>query len=241
MDAMFRPGRLALLLAGPIALGFAAAGAVWISASAPANAEAPPPAGMLGDLRYIGRDTATGLPARVDDRFIADVARAVERYGKDEQPAEPAPPPGPADIRTLQIPRLGVDAPVARFGLDNFGRLDVPQDTQTVGWNPAYTNLPGTGGATFFAAHFEYGGRPGVFNRISSLRRGDEITVTLSDGSLHRYRVSSAVDYTIAQIDMGAVLFGREGTESITLMTCSGPPNADGYPMRTVVLAERAE
>ena len=239
MRSMSRLGRVVLLVAGPIALCLAIAGAAWSGAGVSAQADAAPPAGMLANLRYIGRDTATGLPAPVDDRFIADVARAVERYGKDEQPPEPAPPPGPVDIRSLAIPRLGANAPVSRFGLDNYGRLDVPQDTRTVGWNPAYNDLPGADGATFFAAHFEYGGRPGVFNKISSLERGDEIAVTLSDGTVHRYLVSSAVDYTIAQVDMGAVLFGREGTESVTLMTCSGPPNADGYPMRTVVLAER--
>ena len=108
-----------------------------------------------------------------------------------------------------------------------------------MGWNPAYTDLPGTGGSTFFAAHFEYAGRPGVFNRLSTLAPGDEITVGLSDGGLHRYRVTSDVDYALATIDMGALLYGREGTESITLMTCSGPPGADGYPLRTVILAER--
>lgn len=207
----------------------------------PADAAAPATSGFLSGLRYIGRDGATGAPAPVDDRFIAETERAVERYGKDEQEPEPPPPPGALDIRALAIPKLGVNAPVTRLGLDNFGRLDVPQDTRTVGWNPAYNALPGDGGGTFFAAHFEYAGRPGVFNRISTLTSGDEIIVTLSDGSQHRYRVSSVIDYKIAQIDMGAVLFGREGVESITLMTCSGPPNADGYPMRTVVLAEKAD
>jgi hypothetical protein len=38
---------------------------------------------------------------------------------------------------------------------------------------------------------------------------------------------------------MGAILVGREGRESITLMTCSGPPTPEGYLERTVVLAER--
>lgn len=235
-----RRGRWLLLAAvcGGL-IGWFAIGWGW--PSAPAGAAAPAGAGFLSGLRYVGRDTATGLPSPVDDRFIAETERAVERYGKDEQEPVPPPPAGPVDIRLLTIPRLGVNAPVARFGVDNFGRLDVPQDTRTVGWNPAYNWLPGEGGATFFAAHFEYAGRPGVFNRISTLVAGDEVVVTLSDGSQHRYRVSSAVDYTIAQVDMGAVLFGREGVESISLMTCSGPPNADGYPMRTVVLAEKAD
>ena len=236
---MLQRHRLVVLLAATVVLGPAFAGRSALPSGV--RAESAEPSGLLNGLRYVGRDTATGLPAPVDDRFIAATAHAVERYGKDEQPAEPAPPPGPVDIRSLAIPRLDVNASVARFGLDNFGRLDVPQDARTVGWNPAYNDLPGASGATFFAAHFEYGGRPGVFNMISTLRPGDEVAVTLSDGSVHRYRVSSAVDYTIAQVDMGAVLFGREGAESITLMTCSGPPNADGYPSRTVVLAEKAE
>ncbi len=233
--------RSPLLLVTVTLLVILAASASWRLDSAPrARAESASPQDLPGQLRYIGRDTATGQPTSVNDRFIADVERAVERYGKDEQQPVPPPAPGPVDVARLAIPRLGVDALVARLGLDSYGRLDVPQDTSTVGWNPAYNDLPGTGGATFFAAHFEYAGRPGVFNEIATLQPGDEIAVTLSDGSVLRYVVTSAIDYTIAQVDMGAVLFGREGAESITLMTCSGPPNSEGYPMRTVVLATRS-
>lgn len=237
-----RPFRQAILF---VALPAAALVAFTLFTLGPrprtAFADSASGADYLGRLRYIGRDTTTGLPAPVDDRFIASVAREVERYGQDRQQPEPPPPPGPVDIRTLAIPRVGVSAPVGRFGVDNYGRLDVPQDRRTVGWNPGYADLPGTGGSTFFAAHFEYGGLPGVFNKLSTLQAGDLVSVSLSDGSIDRYRVTSVIDYTIGQIDMGALLQGREGLESITLMTCSGPPNAAGYPMRTVVLAERAD
>ncbi|MEP7215932.1 MAG: class F sortase [Anaerolineaceae bacterium] len=204
-----------------------------------ARADAVHP-GLAEQLRYVGRDPLTGFAAPVDDRFIAEVEKAIERYGKDE--GQPVPPPAleGTDVSWLSVPAIGVaKAPVARFGLDAFGRLEVPQDSQHVGWNPAYNALPGEGGSTFFAAHFEYAGRAGVFNRISALKLGDTVEVGLSDGSSRAYRVSSTVDYTLAAIDMGAILHGREGRESVTLMTCSGPPNADGYPQRTVVLAER--
>lgn len=198
--------------------------------------------GLAAELRYVGRDPLTGMPARVDDRFIAEVERSIERYGKDPGQPVPAPPPGAVDIVSVTIDQLGLgDAPVGRYGLDAYGRLDVPQDTGTVGWNPAYNALPGEGGATFFAAHFEYAGRPGVFNRLSALAPGDEIEVALSDGTRHRYRVTSNIEYALGTIDMGALLHGREGTESITLMTCSGPANEGEYAFRTVVLAERAD
>ena len=198
--------------------------------------------GLAEQLRYVGRDPITGIAAPVDDRFIAEVEKSIERYGKDEGQPVPPPPSEGADVTWLSLPAIGVSrAPVARFGLDAFGRLEVPQDTRNVGWNPAYNALPGAGGSTFFAAHFEYAGRPGVFSRISALRPGDIVEVGLSDGAAHSYRVTSAMDYDLAAIDMGAVLRGREGIESVTLMTCSGPPNADGYPQRTVVLAERMD
>jgi len=215
-------------------------GAYRLPAPAAAGPEEAPP--FAAGLRYIGRDPLTGLPDRVDDRFIAAAERAIERYGRDAGEPVPPPPPGPVDIATLAIPAIGIDsAPVRRFGLDAYGRLDVPQDTVTVGWNPAYTSLPGTGGSTFFAAHFEYRGRPGVFARLAALRPGDRVGVTLTDGSVQAYRVVSIVDYALGAIDMGAILRGLEGRESVVLMTCSGPANEGEYAFRTVVLAERAE
>jgi sortase (surface protein transpeptidase) len=216
-----------------------AVGLALAATARPAGGDAAPP--FSAGLRYLGRDPLTGLPSRVDDRFIAESERAIERYGRDAGDPVPPPPPEGPDVDSLAIPALGVSAPVARLGLDAYGRLDVPQDTETVGWNPAYTSLPGTGGSTFFAAHFEYGGRPGVFFRLATLQPGSEVMVRLTDGSSYRYRVVSVVDYPLAAIDMGALLRGLEGRESIVLMTCSGPPDEGNYPYRTVVLAERVD
>lgn len=231
-----RTGAAALAFAALLSLALCAWGS-GAHAGAPAAAAAQRDFGA--QLRYVGRDPATGMPATVNDRFIAAVEQAVARYGKDEVQRVPPPPVEGLDVARLAIPYLGVDAPVGRYGLDNFGRLDVPQDTRTVGWNPAFTSLPGTGRATFFAAHVQFGGRPGVFNRLSTLREADDVLVTMSDGTVYRYRVTSVVDYSLASIDMGALMAGREGTESITLMTCSGPQNEGEFQYRTVVLAER--
>ncbi|MCC7366070.1 MAG: class F sortase [Dehalococcoidia bacterium] len=234
--------RLRALFAALVLAGGIAGTATWLVPGPGAAAEVASRPPALGEqLRYIGRDPWTGAPAPVNDRFIAEVERAIERYGKDESEAVPAPPATGADVSRLAIPAIGVDAPVARYGLDRYGRLDIPQDTTTIGWNPGFSSLPGESEATFFAAHFEYQGRPGVFNRLSTLAPGAEIVVALSDGATHRYRVTSVVDYHLASIDMGALLAGREGVESITLMTCSGAPTTEGYEYRTVVLAERTE
>lgn len=236
LQPMTRIGQSAArLMAACVVVTAATAAAVAVAVGAPDTATRSP--GL--QLRYLGRDPATGMPAVVNDRFIAEVEHAIARYGKDE--AEPVPPP-PAegdDVTRLAIAAIGVDAAVARLGLDRFGRLDVPQDARTIGWNPGFSALPGTGGATFFAAHVQFGGMPGVFARLATLSPGDDIVVSLREGAVLRYRVTSVLDYRLESIDMGALLAGREGVESLTLMTCSGPLNEGEFQWRTVVLAER--
>ncbi|MGH2632725.1 MAG: class F sortase, partial [Tepidiformaceae bacterium] len=205
--------RLSYLLATGLVAFFAGA-AGWV-AMAPgqghAQAALPAAPALASELRYIGRDTGTGMAAPVNDRFIAAVEKSIADYGKDAGTPVPPPPPVPgADVATLTVQALGIEsAPVERYGLDAYGRLDVPQDNHTVGWNPAYAAEPGTGGATFFAAHYEFGGKPGIFNQLSTLSAGDTITVGLTDGTQRSYRVTSAVDYNLAAIDMGAILQGR--------------------------------
>jgi sortase (surface protein transpeptidase) len=200
-----------------------------------------PESGLARQLHYIGRDPLTGMGSTVGDRFIAEVEESFETYYEEDR--EPVPPPELSGhtVARIEIPALGVSADVAPYGLDRAGRLDVPQDSTTVGWNPGFTSVPGDGGSTFFAAHYEYLGAPGVFHELSALRPGDEILVTLSDGAVLRYTVTSTLDYALATIDMGAILAGREGVESLTLMTCSGPGDGGRYPLRTVVLAEAVQ
>lgn len=192
---------------------------------------------LASQLRYIGRDGVTGQPVRVDDRFIAAIEKDFEEYGKVEREAVPPPPVETDDVVRLRIPALEINALVARFGLDAFGRLDVPSDATTVGWHPAYSDLPGQDGACFLAAHVSWAGSPGVFARLSALPVGSEAIVTLASGAEVAYRVTSVFDYPLEAIDMGALLMGREGMESLALMTCSGPPDEGEFPLRTVALA----
>ena len=79
----------------------------------------------------------------------------------------------------------------------------------------------------------------GFEDRLEFLK--DVITVQLSDGTSVQYRVTSALDYVLETIDMGAILEGREGREGLTLMTCSGTPDARGFSERTLVLADRIQ
>lgn len=227
---VMRSAALALLLL----MGLAVIPAAY---SAHAAGEQPP--GIAAQLRYIGRDSWTGRPEPIAERAIFEIEASFENYNEETREPVPPPPVTGLDVVSIAAPGIGLTAPVARYGLDRAGRLDVPQDAANVGWQPAYSSLPGAGGTTFFAAHYVFGSSAGVFFRLSALAPGELVAVTLSDGSVHTYRVTSNIDYALEAIDMGAILQGREGVESITLMTCSGPGDATGFPLRTVVLAER--
>src|SRR5688500_17233472 len=83
--------RVAAVLAGVVALVAAGSGLEFRSGGLPptASAKASAPPDIATQLRYIGRDTLTGRPTAVDDRFIAELEGQIERYGKDEREAIP--------------------------------------------------------------------------------------------------------------------------------------------------------
>ena len=82
----------------------------------------------------------------MNDTFIAETEEAIERYGQDAR--EPVPPPAvPVDVASLTVPKLGIrNSRVGRYGLDAFGRLEVPQDTSTGGCEPGLLRPTRRGG-----------------------------------------------------------------------------------------------
>ncbi|MCZ9345961.1 sortase, partial [Streptomyces sp. TRM76130] len=89
---------------------------------------------------------------------------------------------GDAEPRRLDIPRLGVRAPVTGRGLDAEGALEPPPFAAagTVGWWAAGAT-PGAVGAALMVGHVDTETRPAVFYRLSTLRPGDTVRVLRDD------------------------------------------------------------
>ena len=89
----------------------------------------------------------------------------------------------------VSIPKLGVRSTLVDLGLDRDGAMEVPQDPARAGWfsgGPA----PGALGPAVIAGHVTWNGARAVFHRLSTMRRGDQVTVTRKDGKtrrLHRH------------------------------------------------------
>ncbi len=152
----------------------------------------------------------------------------------------PAPPLGDRPFRLL-IDKLGVDAPVATFGLDDNAVPEVPYEGGVVAWYD-FTATPGMGSNAVFAGHLTWYG-DAVFKRLGELQPGDRIALRGENGAELAYEVAS--NDLIDPSDPAVMrVFDATESDTITLITCGGTfydtddPIAGGeYDLRQVVRA----
>jgi sortase A len=139
----------------------------------------------------------------------------------------PAPPLGDAGYQ-LVIDKLGVDAPVSMFGVDDKLVPEVPYTATDVAWYD-FSARPGTGGNAVFAGHVTWNG-PAVFYDLDKLEKGDEVRLQGYDGTKVIYRVSSV--FQVDPDDPESVKVMWSTTEDvITIITCSGKFFETGDPI----------
>ena len=142
----------------------------------------------------------------------------------------PTPPPFNGRVARMKIPSLGIDYPIEELGVKANNELDTPHGYWTnIGWyNIEGYAKPGFLGNAFFSAHVNYEGKDGPFAKLAKANKDDEIDIQMADGGpMYRYRIFKKQRYDVATIDMGALIWPKEkpeGTEWITLMTCSCQP-----------------
>ena len=132
----------------------------------------------------------------------------------------------PSDFpRYLSIKSLGINnARILPMGVKSNGELATPSNIFDVGWYDA-SGKPGQGGTLVIDGH---NGGPhvyGVFKELPSLAIGALVTVERGDGEIFRYEVVENVEIPLDKSDdymTSAVKSPKVGTESITLISCSG-------------------
>ena len=183
-----------------------------------------------------GRSSARKLP---DTSFAVATSTPTQTPVPEATPV-PTPPPSTAPIARLQIPRIGVDAPVIVLGVDRDGVMESPSKPMDVAWYD-FSSRPGFQGNAVFAGHVDYAGYgPAVFWRLRDVQAEDEVRVLLSDGTSYTYRVISATSYAADSAPLEEIV-GPTPNEVITLITCVGTfdTRTREYDRRLVVRAER--
>ncbi len=118
----------------------------------------------------------------------------------------------------MEIPRIGVKAPIVPVGTEADGKMASPTTGVDVGWWSG--RKPGQGNA-LVDAHVDWSGKPGPFAELGALKPGDEVIVRGKNGKM-TYRVVW-IRKMDRNIDATEVLGNASGRQIATLITCYGP------------------
>jgi sortase (surface protein transpeptidase) len=141
-----------------------------------------------------------------------------------------------SDPVALSIPKIGVQSKLVKLGLNDDGSMQTPAPP-VAGW---FTRgaTPGALGPAIIAGHVTWNS-PAVFYRLSSMRRGDQVTVTREDGKVAVFTVSRVARFPRSRFPTGAV-YGPIDHAGLRLITFDGVYDAArrAYSDNLVVFAK---
>jgi hypothetical protein len=118
----------------------------------------------------------------------------------------------------VQIPAIGVDAPVTPVDLRRDGSLAIPAPEE-VGWYRR-TPAPGNRGSAVVTGHVDSARAPGVFARLDELSTGDRLGVAGEDGWTTVFEVRAVTRHPKAALP--AALWRHDDRRVLRLITCGG-------------------
>lgn len=155
----------------------------------------------------------------------------------------------PADEpRYLEIPKLGViTTRVTKVGVTGRNMLDVPHNLSDTGWY-AKSAKPGSGvGAVVIDGHSQGVTRHGVFEKLKTLVKGDQVAVERGDGKVFTYEVRDVRDMPldwVNEVGMKEMMYSVDPSkEGLSLIAGSGKwvPKDKVYDHRVLVRATLVE
>jgi sortase (surface protein transpeptidase) len=157
-------------------------------------------------------------------------------------PASVAAPLPASTPMTIEIPAIGVDAPVMRLDLNPNGTVQVPplDNHNLAGWYDRSVT-PGAKGTSVILGHVDDYAGPSIFFNIKNLRTGDAIDVVRADGRTAVFTVDGVQKATKSHFPTSDV-FGNVAYPALRLVTCGGPfdPNTGEYLDSIIVYAHLA-
>jgi LPXTG-site transpeptidase (sortase) family protein len=180
----------------------------------------------IGAYAYFGiRWYSTGIASPLPLPVSAADTSIDETPVTDKQKQEYTVPA--AQPRYIEIPKLGIsNVRVTKVGVTQHNMLDVPKNIDDAAW---YTKsaTPGSGvGAVLIDGHNGGVSRNGVFSKLNTLQKGDQISVERGDGKTFTYEVYDVRDMPLEQVNktgMKEMMYSVDPSkEGLSLITCSG-------------------
>ena len=179
---------------------------------ATAESDVPSTAGDAGAAA-----SASGVPAGT----LSPLAQQLgPRRSAVPEILAPRPRPVGLQMQSIDVARF----PVRAVGLEPDGQMEIPDETE-IGWYQ-YGATAGQPGATVLAAHVSWNRTSGPFAQLGRVEPGEQIEVTLDDGSVRRYEVTERAVYGKLELPRER-LWRTTGDETLVLITCGGDYNPD--------------
>jgi sortase (surface protein transpeptidase) len=164
------------------------------------------------------------LPPAAAQNIPVTVGTTVPYAPDPSSVAAPLPPATPVRI---EIPAIGVNAPVTRLGLNPDGTVQVPPLTNhnLAGWYDRSVT-PGAKGTSVILGHVDDYTGPSVFYNIKNLRKGETIDVVRADGETAVFTVDGVQKAAKTNFPTSDV-YGNVPYPALRLVTCGGPFDAN--------------
>ena len=123
----------------------------------------------------------------------------------------------------IEIPALGVSAPLMRLGVATNGSVQVPpvDNHDLAGWYDRSVT-PGQRGSSVILGHVDSFTGRSVFFSIKTLRPGNTVDVVRADGSTAVFAVDG-VQKALKSAFPASEVYGNVSFPSLRLVTCGGP------------------
>jgi LPXTG-site transpeptidase (sortase) family protein len=120
----------------------------------------------------------------------------------------------------LRIPAIGVSVSLGTLGLNPDRTVQVPTNYQQPGWfRPGPS--PGEVGSAVILGHVDDFKGPAVFFRLGSLKVGDKVEVSLTNGVVAHFKVTMIASYLKTHFPAKQV-YASHGYSALQLVTCGG-------------------
>jgi LPXTG-site transpeptidase (sortase) family protein len=122
----------------------------------------------------------------------------------------------------LRIPKLHVNSPIMKLGLNADHTIQVPplsRPNLTGWWDGGPT--PGEKGASVILGHNVGNGHPSVFEKLGTLKPGDRVEVTRGNGSVAAFEITRLEQIPKSRFPTEKV-YGKLSYPGIRLITCGG-------------------
>jgi len=120
----------------------------------------------------------------------------------------------------LRIPAINLAVSLSTLGLNPDRTVQVPTDFQEPGWFDLGPS-PGQVGSAVILGHVDSYQGPAVFFRLRALHPGDQVEVSLADGMIAHFMVTTVVMYPKDQFPADQV-YASHGGSALQLVTCGG-------------------